>query len=74
MKRLLYSALIIVSSIMSAYAVEPEVAPSYAWRALPTLGTHQTVEIDTLLFNYAQKFVPSAGSIAPCLKKYLNKV
>lgn len=64
MKRLLYSAIIILSSIASVNAVEPEVAPSYAWRALPTLGTHQTVEIDTLLFNYAQKFVPSAQASA----------
>ena len=37
---------------------------SYAWELLPPLGTHEPSTIDTLLYNYAQRSVPSAQSLA----------
>lgn len=43
---------------------QPMVAPSYAWELLPPLGLHEPSTIDTLLYNYAQRSVPSEQSIA----------
>lgn len=45
-------------------AKKPQVAPSYSWQLLPPLGVHEPSTIDTALYNYAQRSVPSAQSIA----------
>lgn len=37
---------------------------SYAWRLTGPLAKRERVEMDTLLFDYAQRFVPSTQSIA----------
>ncbi len=42
----------------------PVVAPSYAWEILPPLGMHQSATIDTTLYNYGQRSIPSQQGIA----------
>lgn len=37
---------------------------SKAWELLPPLGTHEASTLDTMLYNYAQRSVPSEQSIA----------
>lgn len=39
-------------------------APSYSWGLIPPLGLHTPETIDTLLYNYQRKSVPSAVSNA----------
>lgn len=66
MKRNLTLLFIILAAIAvhTVKAAEPQVAPSYAWQLLPPLGVHEPSTIDTTLYNYAQRSVPSAQSIA----------
>lgn len=57
----------ILSLILAApvLAQEPaKVGQSYAWTLLPPLGVHEPATIDTLLYNYGQRSVPSMQSIA----------
>ena len=57
--------LIITLTHVSAYAAKPrEVAPSYAWRTMAPLGLHEPATIDTLLYDYPLKSVPSEVSLA----------
>ncbi|MDE7026072.1 MAG: putative porin, partial [Paramuribaculum sp.] len=68
MKKNLYIRYIIlifaVATIATAMGKSPRLAPSYAWTTLPPLGLHQEATIDTLLYNYYQKSVPSEVSPA----------
>ena len=54
----------ITTAIGANSAKKVEVAPSYAWRTIEPLGLHETAPIDTLLYNYYQKSVPSEVSTA----------
>lgn len=49
---------------MAFGAKKPQVASSYSWQLLPPLGVREPSTIDTALYNYAQRSVPSAQSIA----------
>lgn len=68
MKRISFIRHIVLFALMlcaaSALAKAPKLAPSYAWTTLPPLGLHQEATIDTLLYNYYQKSVPSEVSAA----------
>ncbi len=66
MKKISIISVIILAatSLATVSAEEPEVAPSYSWQLLPPLGVHEPSTIDTALYNYAQRSVPSAQSIA----------
>lgn len=56
-----------LAAVTAAYAAKPRaVEPSYAWSLLPPLGLHQPATIDTLLYNYYQKSIPSEVSTAWC--------
>ncbi len=58
-------AIVLAWSSIAAFAEkQPQVAPSYAWQMLPPLGVHEPSTIDTALYNYAQRSVPSAQSLA----------
>lgn len=61
-------ALILAAAgIVAATAAKPRVVePSYAWSLLPPLGLHEPATIDTLLYNYYQRSVPSEVSPAWC--------
>lgn len=50
-----------VSAPMSAATAG---AYSYAWELLPPLGLHEPATIDTLLYNYGQRSVPTSQSMA----------
>lgn len=64
-KNLLFLVIVLAMSYFGpVMAKEPQVAPSYAWQLLPPLGVHEPSTIDTLLYNYAQRSIPSAQSIA----------
>lgn len=43
---------------------EPKVAPSYSWTITPELGERVKSDIDTFVFDYGQRAVPAAQSIA----------
>lgn len=47
-----------------AFSKDPVIAPSYAWKMLPPLGLHEPATIDTTMYNYFQRSVPSEVSIA----------
>lgn len=68
MKRISFTRHIVLFALLlcaaSALAKAPKLAPSYAWTTLPPLGLHQEATIDTLLYNYYQKSVPSEVSAA----------
>lgn len=49
----------IVAYAATLDAKQTEVAPSYAWTAMPPLGLHQEATIDTSLINYSRQAVPS---------------
>lgn len=49
---------------LTVFSKGPVIAPSYAWTTLPPLGLHEEATIDTLLYNYYQKSVPSEVSSA----------
>lgn len=52
---------VLVCSFTEAIAEkQPQVAPSYAWQLLPPLGVREPSTIDTLLYNYAQRSVPTS--------------
>lgn len=57
-------AVMIACLPMAFGAKKPQVAPSYSWQLLPPLGVREPSTIDTALYNYAQRSVPSAQSIA----------
>lgn len=68
MKRISFIRHIVLFALLlcaaSTLAKAPKLAPSYAWTTLPPLGLHQEATIDTLLYNYYQKSVPSEVSAA----------
>lgn len=59
-------AIAFIISIVSARADESADmgSKSYAWTLLPPLGIHEPSTIDTLLYNYGQRSVPSAQAPA----------
>lgn len=63
-KILLYILIAAVAVIELSAARNPKVQPSYAWTISQPLGMHYPSTIDTLLYNYYQQSIPSAGSPA----------
>lgn len=63
-KILLYILITTVAVIQLNAARNPKVQPSYAWTISQPLGMHYPSTIDTLLYNYYQQSIPSAGSPA----------
>lgn len=63
-KILLYILIAAVAVIELSAARNPKVQPSYAWTISQPLGMHYLSTIDTLLYNYYQQSIPSAGSPA----------
>lgn len=63
-KVIILTLLVIATTIGATAAKKTEVAPSYAWRTIEPLGLHDPAPVDTLLYNYYQKSVPSAISSA----------
>lgn len=57
-------ALLVLACCSGVFAKDPVIAPSYAWQMLPPLGLHEPATIDTLLYNYYLKSVPSDVSAA----------
>ena len=53
-----------VTETVTAKPTVPNESMNYAWELLPPLGAHQPATIDTLLYNYGQRSVPSAQSLA----------
>lgn len=63
--RLIIVMLMAAALIPAVYAEKkPEVAPSYSWELLQPLGVREPSTIDTALYNYAQRSVPSEQTIA----------
>lgn len=63
--RLIIVMLMAAALIPAVYAEKkPEVAPSYSWELLRPLGVREPSTIDTALYNYAQRSVPSEQTIA----------
>ena len=63
--RLIFAVILCSALSVNVFgAKKPQVAPSYAWQLLPPLGVHEPADIDTALYNYGQRSVPSAQSIA----------
>lgn len=63
--RLIFAVILCSTLSVNVFgAKKPQVAPSYAWQLLPPLGVHEPADIDTALYNYGQRSVPSAQSIA----------
>lgn len=62
--RILLSLATLLLFCAAAFGKSPEIAPSYAWKMLPPLGLHEPATIDTLLYNYYLKSVPSDVSLA----------
>ena len=62
---IIFVAIVLIFSSIAVHAdKQPQVAPSYSWQLLAPLGVHEPSTIDTVLYNYAQRSVPSAQSIA----------
>ncbi|MCM1518444.1 MAG: putative porin [Pseudoflavonifractor sp.] len=64
MKRKLPITILVAASAVALWGAKPVIAPSYAWKMLPPLGLHEPATIDTTLYNYYLKSVPSAISEA----------
>lgn len=64
MKKIIILVASIIAIAGGISAKEPVIAPSYAWKILPPLGLHEPSTIDTTLYNYYQKSIPSAISPA----------
>lgn len=63
--RLIIVMLMAAALIPAVHAEKkPEVAPSYSWELLQPLGVREPSTIDTALYNYAQRSVPSEQTIA----------
>lgn len=63
--RLIIVMLMAAALIPAVYAEKKlEVAPSYSWELLQPLGVREPSTIDTALYNYAQRSVPSEQTIA----------
>lgn len=60
----IYLTIIAVAVSVASWGKDPVIAPSYAWKMLPPLGLHEEATIDTTLYNYYQKSIPSAVSPA----------
>jgi len=61
MRKTLFT-IVLLSLILGTGSVagrQTEVAPSYAWTAMPPLGLHQEADIDTSLIDYSRQAVPS---------------
>lgn len=58
------AGLLIMISGLAFAAKGPKIAPSYAWQLLPPLGLHEAATIDTALYNYYQRSIPSAQTMA----------
>lgn len=55
---------LIITAGLAVWGKKPVIAPSYAWKVLPALGTREEATIDTLHTNFAQEQVPSEVSDA----------
>lgn len=55
---------LLLCGFLPVLAKSPVIAPSYAWKMLPPLGLHEPATIDTLLYNYYKRSVPSDVSLA----------
>lgn len=58
------AALLLALAALVSAAKEPYIAPSYAWTMLQPLGVRQPAPMDTSLYNYFQRSVPSDASLA----------
>lgn len=62
---IIFVAIALIGSALIASAEKHHrIAPSYSWQLLPPLGVREPSTIDTALYNYGQRSVPSAHSIA----------
>ena len=61
MRKTLFT-IILLTLILGTITVagrQTEVAPSFAWTAMPPLGLHQEADIDTSMIDYSRQAVPS---------------
>ncbi|MCM1292750.1 MAG: putative porin [Bacteroides sp.] len=66
-RRIIFIIASVLIAVASAMAEEPAAnieSKSYAWTLLQPLGIHEPSTIDTMLYNYGQRSVPSEQSIA----------
>ncbi|MBD5316972.1 MAG: putative porin [Bacteroides sp.] len=64
MKRLLTALMLLTAAMTAGAASKKPVAPGFAWRTMAPLGLHEPALMDTALYDYPLRSVPSEVSTA----------